>query len=90
VEDGQHTDRGQQEGRGRERKKERERERERERELTRICVRSVRDPANATQLSPDFNSGDYLHLSPAGYRAMADSIDLSIFDKFADGVHTMT
>jgi len=39
----------------------------------------VRDPANPTNLLPAYNSGDGLHLSPAGYQAMANSIDLSLF-----------
>ncbi|KAK1769970.1 SGNH hydrolase-type esterase domain-containing protein [Phialemonium atrogriseum] len=49
---------------------------------------AVRDPANATQLNPDYNSGDYLHLNPAGYKAMAEAVDLALFAKFAGGVHT--
>jgi lysophospholipase L1-like esterase len=35
----------------------------------------VRDPANPAQLLPAY-SNDGLHLNPAGYQAMADSIDL--------------
>lgn len=47
---------------------------------------AVRDPANETMLSPAYDSGDYLHLNPAGYVAMAQAVDLSLFEKFRDGV----
>lgn len=47
---------------------------------------AVRDPANETMLSPSYDSGDYLHLNPAGYVAMAQAVDLSLFEKFKDGV----
>ena len=40
---------------------------------------AVRDPANPNQLLPQYDSGDHLHLSPAGYQKMADSIDLNLF-----------
>lgn len=39
---------------------------------------AVRDPATPANLRPAF-SDDGLHLTPAGYQAMADSIDLGIF-----------
>lgn len=39
----------------------------------------VRDPAHPNQLLPKFDSGDHLHPSPAGYRAMAAAIPLSFF-----------
>jgi lysophospholipase L1-like esterase len=39
----------------------------------------TRDPQNPTHLLPDYDSGDHLHPSPAGYAAMADAIPLSIF-----------
>ncbi|KAI3392808.1 hypothetical protein diail_5157 [Diaporthe ilicicola] len=47
---------------------------------------AVRDPANETMLSPLYDSGDYLHPNPAGYVVMADAVDLSLFEKFKDGV----
>jgi lysophospholipase L1-like esterase len=50
---------------------------------------AVRDPKNASQLNPDYDFGDHLHLNPEGYRAMAAAVDLDLFDKFKDGVHTM-
>jgi lysophospholipase L1-like esterase len=40
---------------------------------------TVRDPARPDHLAPSYDSGDGLHLSPAGYRAMAASIPLSLF-----------
>jgi lysophospholipase L1-like esterase len=39
---------------------------------------AVADPQTSTQLLPVYDTGDHLHLSPAGYRAMADAIDLSL------------
>ena len=39
----------------------------------------VRDPMNGTNLLPAYNSGDGLHLNPAGYQAMADTIDPALF-----------
>lgn len=51
---------------------------------------AVADPANATQLNPLYNSGDYLHLNPAGYVVMAAAVDLSLFVKFKDGVSSLT
>ncbi|KAL1852056.1 hypothetical protein Daus18300_012338 [Diaporthe australafricana] len=47
---------------------------------------AVRDPANGTMLNPLYDSGDFLHLNPAGYVAMARAVDLSLFEKFKDGV----
>jgi lysophospholipase L1-like esterase len=38
---------------------------------------AVADPARPTRLAPAFDSGDGLHLSPAGYRALAGVVDLS-------------
>jgi lysophospholipase L1-like esterase len=40
---------------------------------------AVADPAAPTRLLTSYDSGDGLHLSPDGYRAMADAIDLSLF-----------
>ncbi len=40
---------------------------------------TVRDPARPDHLLPAYDSGDGLHLSPAGYRAMAAAIPLSLF-----------
>jgi lysophospholipase L1-like esterase len=38
----------------------------------------VRDPADVRRLAPEFDSGDHLHPSDAGYRAMAEAIDLRV------------
>ena len=40
---------------------------------------AVRDPKNVNQLLAPYASRDHLHPSDAGYKAMADSIDLSSF-----------
>jgi lysophospholipase L1-like esterase len=37
----------------------------------------LRDPSHPTRLAPAFDSGDHLHPGDAGYRAMAEAIDLS-------------
>jgi lysophospholipase L1-like esterase len=39
----------------------------------------VADPQAPHQLLPAYDSGDHLHLSVAGYQAMADAIDLALF-----------
>jgi len=39
----------------------------------------VRDPANPGRLLPADDCGDHLHPSPAGYKAMADAIPLTLF-----------
>lgn len=41
---------------------------------------AVRDPANPERLRATFDTGDRLHLNPAGYQAMADAIDLALFE----------
>jgi len=44
---------------------------------------TVRDPADLTKFKaeyyPGVNANDWLHLNPAGYKAMADAIDLNLF-----------
>jgi lysophospholipase L1-like esterase len=40
---------------------------------------AVRDPDHPTRLLPKFASKDHLHPNDAGYKAMADSIDLNLF-----------
>jgi lysophospholipase L1-like esterase len=46
----------------------------------------VRDPANPSQLSPIYNSGDYLHPNVLGYEAIAKAFPVEIFESFAEGV----
>ncbi|WP_239313797.1 SGNH/GDSL hydrolase family protein [Plantactinospora mayteni] len=36
----------------------------------------LRDPADPQRINPSYDSGDHLHPSDAGYRAMAEAIDL--------------
>jgi lysophospholipase L1-like esterase len=43
--------------------------------------RVVRDPNSPARLLPAYDSGDHLHPNDAGYKAMADAIDLSLFRK---------
>jgi lysophospholipase L1-like esterase len=45
----------------------------------------VRDPNNPSKMLPAFDSGDHLHPNDAGYKAMADSIDLRLF-KLGDDI----
>ena len=40
---------------------------------------AVRDPEHPRRLLPNYDSGDHLHPNDAGYKAMADAIDLSLF-----------
>lgn len=40
---------------------------------------ATRDPNAPTRLLPTYDSGDHLHPSDAGYAAMAEAIDLSLF-----------
>lgn len=42
-------------------------------------AKTVADPQDPTRLAAQFDSGDHLHPSPAGYKAMGDSIPLSLF-----------
>jgi lysophospholipase L1-like esterase len=46
---------------------------------------AVRDPQNPTKLLAAFDSGDHLHPNDAGYKAMGDSIDLSLFAQAKQG-----
>jgi lysophospholipase L1-like esterase len=39
----------------------------------------MRDPSDLTHILPAFDFGDHTHPNDAGYRAMADAIDLSLF-----------
>jgi len=43
--------------------------------------KATQDPASPTHFNPADDSGDHLHPNDAGYKAMADSIDLSLFGK---------
>ncbi len=41
----------------------------------------TRDPQNPNRYNPLYDSGDHLHPSDAGYKAMGDGIDLSLFGR---------
>ena len=41
--------------------------------------RVIRDPASPGRMLPAYDSGDHLHPNDAGYQAMANAIDLSLF-----------
>jgi lysophospholipase L1-like esterase len=43
--------------------------------------RTTRDPNNPQNLLPSFDSGDHLHPGDVGYKAIANSIDLSLFQE---------
>jgi lysophospholipase L1-like esterase len=40
---------------------------------------AMRDPKQPDRLRPDYDCGDHLHPSPAGYRAMGEAVPLSLF-----------
>jgi lysophospholipase L1-like esterase len=40
---------------------------------------ATRDPANPKRLRAEFDPGDHLHPNDAGYRAMAEAVDLRVF-----------
>ena len=41
--------------------------------------RATRDPSDPKRLLPTYDSCDHLHPNDAGYKAMADAIDLGLF-----------
>jgi lysophospholipase L1-like esterase len=42
--------------------------------------KAARDPANPRDILPAFDSGDHLHLNPAGYKALADAVPAGLFE----------
>ena len=40
---------------------------------------AIRDPANPKRMLPAYDSGDHLHPNDAGYQAMANAVDLKLF-----------
>ncbi|KAI1335676.1 GDSL-like Lipase/Acylhydrolase [Xylariaceae sp. FL0016] len=49
----------------------------------------VRNASAPAMLRDEYNSGDYLHLNPAGYEAMGQAVDLALFERFSAGVDEM-
>lgn len=41
--------------------------------------KAIVDPADPKRMLPTYDSGDHLHPSPAGYRAMANAVPLALF-----------
>ena len=48
----------------------------------------VRDSADPTRMLPAYDKGDNLHPNDAGYKAMAESIDLGLLER-AEGMSLM-
>ncbi len=46
--------------------------------------RAIRDPAHPTRMLAAYDSGDHLHPNDAGYRAMANAVDLRLFQRDGD------
>jgi lysophospholipase L1-like esterase len=44
----------------------------------------LRDPNARTKILPAFDSGDHGHPTDAGYKALADSIDLRLFSNHGE------
>ena len=40
---------------------------------------AVRDPAKPERLAAEYDCGDHLHPSIAGYKRMAEAVDLALF-----------
>ena len=45
----------------------------------------TRDPGSPARFRPEYDSGDHLHPSDAGYRAMGEAIDLALFARQPQG-----
>jgi lysophospholipase L1-like esterase len=44
-------------------------------------AKALADPQQAGRLLEEYDSGDYLHPSPAGYRKMAEAFDVEVFSR---------
>jgi len=42
--------------------------------------KAIQDPGNPARMAPAYDSGDKLHPGDAGYKRMAESIDLTLFE----------
>jgi len=51
---------------------------------------AVRDPSHPARILPEYDSGDHLHPSDAGYNKMGDAVDLALFEgpSARDGVRS--
>lgn len=47
---------------------------------------AVRDEEDVSVLRAKYDSGDYLHLNPEGYKAMAEAFPVEALKEWADGV----
>jgi lysophospholipase L1-like esterase len=47
--------------------------------------KAIREPSDPATIRLAYDSGDHLHPNDAGYRAMADAIDLSLFEDHGSG-----
>ncbi|MFE9903894.1 SGNH/GDSL hydrolase family protein [Streptomyces achromogenes] len=43
--------------------------------------RAARDPESPGRLRPAYDTGDHLHLNPAGYQALADAVPVALFHR---------
>ena len=43
--------------------------------------KAIRDPADPSKMRAGLQSGDWLHPNDAGYKAMADAVDLAVLGK---------
>jgi len=41
----------------------------------------LRDPTDPLRMLPAFDSGDHLHPNDPGYQAMADAVNLALFQR---------
>ena len=53
-------------------------------------ARALADPLNPQRLNPVYDSGDHLHPNDAGYRAMANAIDLRWLRRRQRGAHRIS
>ncbi len=45
---------------------------------------AVRDPQNPARFAPAYDSGDHLHPSDAGYKRMAESVDIQMLERVSE------
>jgi lysophospholipase L1-like esterase len=52
--------------------------------------KAIREPSDPETMRSDYDSGDHLHPNDAGYRAMADAVNLSLFRVHGSGRHSVS